>query len=519
MPLARVGLSRAGTRPRGRLAEEVDVRPDDRQRRAQLMGDDRQELGPRGIERRQLLQPALDLGLQPALRDDAREERGDRRQELDLGATEVALRQRLDVEHADDLLVPHERHRQHRVQAAHVEPADPREAAVGGDVAHGDRQAGRGRATGDPLADRQAHPADLAAVQAVRCGERQPIRVPVGQVERADLDAHGRRRPVDDRAHQLVPVACLRGEPRDLVEERQLVETAPGGGTWPRRLRDGFGRGHRPIMAHRARVRGAACARPSRGAGRRRPRRSAHARETAGRRWESSSGPTGSAPPRRATVVAQISLGLEPSGEVAHARPAAVARTSDGSGSVGIGRGEREDRTSDVRLARVGLGPGTQAFEQRRPGIGQTECLHQPVEAGRARAGRPPGPRTARRATRTARTASSARRPASRAMSSTLTAPSGPERSDERAASRIRSRVCCADSARRRCTYRRLSIGGLYFTGHSCILKDTTSCQIQGASEMTTNRTAPGSSPSSSSAPARPASRRPSASPATACPR
>ena len=268
MPLARVGLRWAGTRPGGCLAEEVDVRPDDRQRRAQLMGDDRQELGPRGIERRELLQPALDLGLQPALRDDAREERGDRRQELDLGATEVALRQRLDVEHADDLLVPHERHRQHRVQAAHVEPADPREAAVGGDVAHGDRQAGRGRATGDPLADRQAHPADLAAVQAVRCGERQPIRVPVGQVERADLDAHRRRRPVDDRAHQLVPVACLRREPRDLVEECQLVETAPGGGTWPRRLRDGFGRRHRPIMAHRAGVRGAACARPSRGAGR-----------------------------------------------------------------------------------------------------------------------------------------------------------------------------------------------------------------------------------------------------------
>ena len=50
----------------------------------------------------------------------------------------------------------------------------------------------------------------------------------VGQVERADLDAHRHGRPVDDRAHQLVPVARQRRQLGDLVEERELVEPAVG---------------------------------------------------------------------------------------------------------------------------------------------------------------------------------------------------------------------------------------------------------------------------------------------------
>ena len=46
----------------------------------------------------------------------------------------------------------------------------------------------------------------------------------VGEVERADLDAHRDGRPVDDRAHELVPVARQRRELGDLVEERELVD-------------------------------------------------------------------------------------------------------------------------------------------------------------------------------------------------------------------------------------------------------------------------------------------------------
>jgi hypothetical protein len=185
--------------------------------------------GPRRVECGELLQAALDLGLQAALRHDPGEQRGDRRQELDLGLLERPPRQGLDVEHPDDLVLPHERHGQHRVEALDVETADPREARIDGDVADRDRGAGRCRASGDPLADGKTDPPDLRAVKPVRRGQRQPVRIAVGQVEGADLDAHGLGRAVDDGAHELVPVARLRREPRDLVEERQLVQPAPGG--------------------------------------------------------------------------------------------------------------------------------------------------------------------------------------------------------------------------------------------------------------------------------------------------
>ena len=77
---------------------------------------------------------------------------------------------------------------------------------------------------GDALTPGKADPADLRPVEAVRRRERQPRAVAVGEVERADLDAHRDRRPVDDRAHELVPVAGERRQLRDLVEERELVE-------------------------------------------------------------------------------------------------------------------------------------------------------------------------------------------------------------------------------------------------------------------------------------------------------
>ena len=56
----------------GGLAEQVDVDPDDRQRRPQFVGDDAQQLGAGGVEGGQLGQPRLDLGREAALLDDAR---------------------------------------------------------------------------------------------------------------------------------------------------------------------------------------------------------------------------------------------------------------------------------------------------------------------------------------------------------------------------------------------------------------------------------------------------------------
>ena len=96
------------------------------------------------------------------------------------------------------------------------------------DVLDRDRLAARRDAAGDALAPGQADLADLRPVEAVRRRQGQPRPLAVGEVERADLDAHRGRRPIDDRAHQLVPVAGQRRELGDLVEEGELAQaTSP----------------------------------------------------------------------------------------------------------------------------------------------------------------------------------------------------------------------------------------------------------------------------------------------------
>ena len=65
-------------------------------------------------------------------------------------------------------------------------------------------------------------------IEAVRGRERQPRLLAIGEVERADLDLERGRRPVDDRPHELVPVARLRRELGDLVEEGELAKAAFG---------------------------------------------------------------------------------------------------------------------------------------------------------------------------------------------------------------------------------------------------------------------------------------------------
>ena len=106
------------------------------------MGHDGQELGARGVERGQLGETRLDLGREAALLDDPCQQRGDRAQERDLVVVEPARAATLDVEHAHDVVVPDERHRQHPRESLDVEAADPREAVVTGDVLDRDRRPG-----------------------------------------------------------------------------------------------------------------------------------------------------------------------------------------------------------------------------------------------------------------------------------------------------------------------------------------------------------------------------------------
>ena len=73
----------------------------------------------------------LRLGLLAALLDDPGEQVGDRLQLGDVGRAEQPRLLGLDVEDADDLVVPAQRHAEHRRdEPLLVDPADPQEARV-----------------------------------------------------------------------------------------------------------------------------------------------------------------------------------------------------------------------------------------------------------------------------------------------------------------------------------------------------------------------------------------------------
>ena len=127
-----------------------------------------------------------------------------------------------------------------------VEAPNPAEALVDGDVGDLDRFAPLRCDAGDALAERQADLAHLAGIEPVGRGEGQAQAFAVRQIERADLDLERLGRPVDDRPHELVPVAGLGRELGDLVQERQLAQ--PPAGRSGGRFRGYFG-GHGAIIA------------------------------------------------------------------------------------------------------------------------------------------------------------------------------------------------------------------------------------------------------------------------------
>ena len=157
-------------------------------------------------------------------------------------SAEVARLLGLDVEDADDLVVPGQRHRQHRGdEPPLVDAAHPQEARVGLDVRDDQRLARRGDAAGDALAERHPRPADLEAVEPGRRRQRQVRSVAVQQVEGGDVRVERVAGPVDDRLEQLVPRPRGRGEAQDVVEEPEPVELVRVAGDRGRGTRRGGG--------------------------------------------------------------------------------------------------------------------------------------------------------------------------------------------------------------------------------------------------------------------------------------
>ena len=99
--LAARDVARFAAAQRRLVGQQVGIGADDGQRRPQLVGDQRDQLAARLVDRLERLDPGLGLGLLAALLDDPGQEVGDR---AELGDVVVAERARLlglDVEHPD----------------------------------------------------------------------------------------------------------------------------------------------------------------------------------------------------------------------------------------------------------------------------------------------------------------------------------------------------------------------------------------------------------------------------------
>ena len=227
--LAPGDVARFAAAQRRFVGEQVGIGAHDRERGAQFVGDQRDQLAPRLVDGLERLDPRLGLRLLAALLDDPGEQVGDRPELGDVVVAEGPALLGLDVEDADGLVVPGQRHGQHRGhETALVDAADPQEAGIGLDVRDDERATVRGDPAGHALAERDARPADLEAVEAVRGGQRQVRSVAVEQVERGDVRVQHVPGPVDDGLEQLVPRPRGRRQPGDLVQEAQLFELVVG---------------------------------------------------------------------------------------------------------------------------------------------------------------------------------------------------------------------------------------------------------------------------------------------------
>ena len=181
--------------------------------------------GSRLVDRLELGGPFFGLLLLAALLDDARQEIGNGTQLGNIGLGEGAPLFRLDVQHADRLVVPGERHGQHRGdEATLVDAANPEEPGIGLDVLDHDGFPRLRDTTGHALAERDAGPLDLKPVESVRRRERQVRSISIEQVERGDVGMERIPRLVDHRLEEFVPGLGRRREPCDTVEEAKLLQ-------------------------------------------------------------------------------------------------------------------------------------------------------------------------------------------------------------------------------------------------------------------------------------------------------
>ncbi len=209
----------------GLVGEQVGVGADDRQRCAQLVRDEGDQLAAGLVDGLERLDAGFGLRLLAALLDDAREQVGHRAELGHVRRAEDPRMLGLDIEHADRLVVPRQRHTQHRGhEPPLVDAADPQEPGIGLDVRDDERLLAGGDRPRHAFPERDPRATDLETVEAVGRCEGQVRSIAVEEIERGDIGMEGVPCPVDDGLQQLVPRSRGRREAGDVVDEAQVIE-------------------------------------------------------------------------------------------------------------------------------------------------------------------------------------------------------------------------------------------------------------------------------------------------------
>ena len=311
----------------------------------------------------------LGLGLLAALLDDAGEEVGDRAELGDVARAEVARLLGLDVEDADDLVVPRSAARD-SIEATNRRWSMPRthrkrvSAGTSG-MTSGSRR--RRDAAGHALAERHPRPADLEAVEAVRGRERQVRSIAIEQVQGGDV-ARGARRGSRRRRSRAARPTSGRSSRGAATSWRKRSWSS---WSWRRRPGHGAGRsggavtgtvGRAGVIGHHdtsvgkvTASKGCGAGTAANGCGPRRSGQRERARATRPRRARSAPSRRGSGPPARATRSrARSGCSGRSSARSSPSRPGPTCSTSSSASAARRSRLRREDDPAERRAPRRG---------------------------------------------------------------------------------------------------------------------------------------------------------------------
>src|ERR687892_980406 len=217
----------------GACVQEIEMTGSGAQEAEPALGHGRQELlerlraGQRLAELREVLELVHALAhllVEAGVLDRPGDERGARREDLDLGVGELPRRLRVERDRANDVAVlADDRDGEERLEALLLELGDEPVARVGDGVLGESRFLALDRPPGKTLAALEGDLADELRVGLRRGAEHEPLAFVLDEVDEARVHGAGVREQPHDRAENLLQVE--RGPDRgdDLVEDPALA--------------------------------------------------------------------------------------------------------------------------------------------------------------------------------------------------------------------------------------------------------------------------------------------------------